>query len=184
MFYQPDKKMTMAILTNYHGAKLYDVAKALYESLPEFTCCNKNRKEDKIIVCFNDHDLCVDRHAAAVHIKKGAWLGGCPKQPCTSKLDRTMTETKQPGNHSGLRIFPNPASDHASISFKATKAGKVSIGLYDMNGKLLSTAFNSFAEKGILQQVDIKTGHLPAGTYIIRLQTQDEREQQKLVLIK
>ena len=34
MFYQLDKKMTIAILTNYHGAKLYDVAKALYESLP------------------------------------------------------------------------------------------------------------------------------------------------------
>ena len=58
MFYQPDKKMTIAILTNYHGAKLYEVAKALYESLPQFTCGNNNRKDDKIIVCFKGHNLC------------------------------------------------------------------------------------------------------------------------------
>lgn len=185
MFYQPDKKMTIAILTNYHGAKLYDVAKALYESMPEFTCGNKNRKEDKIIVCFNGHNLCVGRYAAAVHIRRGAWLGGCKPKDGSQGECKPVVETKgQMNNRAGMKIFPNPSSNHASVSFKVAKTGKASIGLYDLNGKLLSTIFNGFIEEGIMRQAEIKTAHLPAGTYLIRLQSQNTQEQQKLVVIK
>lgn len=185
MFYQPDKKMTIAILTNYHGAKLYDVAKALYESMPEFTCGNKNRKEDKIIVCFNGHNLCVDRYAAAVHIRRVAWLGECkPKGGSQGECKPVVVTKGQTNSHTGMKIFPNPSSDHASVSFKVAKTGKASIGLYDLNGKLLSTIFNGFIEEGIMRQAEIKTADLPAGTYLIRLQSENTKEQQKLVVIK
>jgi hypothetical protein len=50
MFYQPDKKLTQVILTNFHGADLYAIARALYAAIPDFTCGNK--KDDKINVCF------------------------------------------------------------------------------------------------------------------------------------
>jgi len=183
MFYQPDKKMTIAILTNYHGAKLYDVAKTLYESLPEFTCGNKNSKEDKIVVCFNGHDLCVDRKAAGVHIKNGATLGGCVTQGA-NKSGGAVSAQDQPGNYSGMKLFPNPASAHTSISFNAKKTGKISIGIYNMNGKLLSIVFNGFVEKGIMKKVELETGNLPAGTYIVRILSQENYNQQKLVLMK
>lgn len=182
MFYQPDKKMTIALLTNYHGAKLYDVAKALYESLPEFTCGN-DKKEDKIIVCFNGNNLCVDRNAAAVHIGKGAWLGGCVQEAVTPGKSKKEVKNQVPGKN-GMKLFPNPSTNHVSVSFKPAKSGKLSIGLYDINGQLLSTIFNGFVEKGIVQQVEFKTTNLPAGTYITRLQMQDEDSQQKLVLIR
>src|SRR5204863_302764 len=112
MFYQPGKKMTIAILTNYHGAKLYDVAKALYESLPEFTCGNKNKKEDKILVCFNGHNLCVDRQAAAVQIGYGAYLENCTQQS-TSRLaiqsqPKANVQTK-PENT--MTAYPNPFNE-------------------------------------------------------------------------
>ena len=77
MFYQPDKKLTLAILTNYHGAKIYDVAKALYAALPEFTCGNAHKKDGKILLCFNDNTICVDRQAAESFTSRGAYLGEC-----------------------------------------------------------------------------------------------------------
>lgn len=185
MFYQPDKKMTIAILSNYYGANLYDVAKALYESLPEFTCGNKNRKEDKIEVCFKGHNLCVNRIAAAFLLNRGAWLGGCEKQAeAYPEYKSTIKQMEPATGKAGMKIFPNPASNRATISFRLATAGMVSVGLYDINGKYVLPIFKGHAEKNILQQVEINTANLPAGTYIVRLQMQEKIQQQKLVLIR
>mgnify|MGYP001135567969 CR=1 FL=1 len=184
MFYQPDKKMTIAILTNYYGANLYDVAKALYESLPEFTCGNKNRKEDKIIVCFNNHSLCTDRKAAAVHIQKGAWLGGCEKSGANPAFKSTIKPMEPVTGKAGMKVFPNPAANHTTISFRPAKSGQVSAALYDLNGKYVLPILKGYAEKNILQQVEINTATLPAGTYIVRLQMQEKIQQQRLVRIR
>jgi hypothetical protein len=66
----------LPFLPNYHGRKLYDVAKACMNHYLNLPGQYKNRKKIKIVVCFNGHDLCVDRKAAGVHIKNGATLGG------------------------------------------------------------------------------------------------------------
>lgn len=184
MFYQPDKKMTIAILANYYGANLYDVAKALFEAMPEFSCGNKNRKEDKILICFKGNNLCVDRKAAAVLIKRGAWLGGCQK-PAVHPVDKsTIKQTDQEVANAGIKIFPNPASHNTTIVFRSATTGKVTIALYDINGSYVLPILKGYAEKNVSQQVKINTSNLPAGTYIVRLQMQEEIKQQKLVLIK
>ena len=176
--------MTIAILTNYYGANLYDVAKSLYESLPEFTCGNKNKKEDKIIVCFKGHDLYVDRKAAAVHINKGAWLGGCEKPAVCPVYKSKIDPMESPSGNAGIKIFPNPASGRTTLSFSPPKSGQVSAGLYDITGKYVLSIFKGYAEKGISQQVEINTANLPEGTYIVRLQVQQVIEQERLVVIK
>ncbi|HEX5026618.1 MAG TPA: serine hydrolase, partial [Agriterribacter sp.] len=183
MFYQPDKKMTIAILCNYYGADLYEVAKALYESMPEFSCGNKYKKEDKIVICYKGHSICVNRIAAALLLKRGAWLGGCEQQtPKPPNFDPKWHENVSNPGKSGLTIFPNPASNGTTVSFRLAKPGMVSASLYDINGKFVLSIFSGKTEKGILQQVKINTTNLPAGTYIVRLQTQEEVKQQKLVL--
>ena len=185
MFYQPGKKMTIAILTNYHGAKLYDVAKALYESLPEFTCGNKNKKEDKILVCFNGQNLCVDRQAAAVHIGNGAYLGSCTQQPVSRSAIQSEPKTNgQTEPENAMKVYANPFNEKISISFRMSTSGKISLGLYDISGKLIATAYNGFAEKGVTQTIEFKTGTLPSGIYFSRLQAQEGVLQQKLSLVR
>ncbi|MBN8787594.1 MAG: serine hydrolase [Terrimonas sp.] len=184
MFYQPDKKMTIAILTNYYGANPYDVAKALYESLPEFICGNKKSKEDKIVICFKGHNMCVDRKAAAVQINKGAWLGGCQK-PAVHPVDKpTIKQTDQVLANTGIKIFPNPASNNTTIAFRLATTGKVTIALYDIKGNYVLPILKGYAEKNVSQQVKINTANLPAGTYVVRLQTEQMIKQERLVLIK
>ena len=185
MFYQPDRKMTIAILTNYHGAKLYDVAKALYESLPDFTCDYRNKKDDKIQVCFNGHSLCLPRPAAALIIRFGAYLGGCDRRPETrSEEEINVKNTKFIPEKPTITAYPNPFNDRITLTFKLANPGKVNLALYDINGKLIATVFNGFAEKGILQKLDFNTTKLPAGIYFSRLQTPDGVIQQKLSLIR
>ncbi len=182
MFYQPDRKMTLVVLTNFYGADPYAVAKALYDALPDFLCGNKNKKEDKIEVCFKGKNLCIDRSAVPGFIQKGAYFGGCdqslskPESKSSADLQsRAQAEDK-------LTAFPNPFTNYVTLSFKVSQSGPVTLRLYDMRGKLLSTIFSAMVQKGIQQQVSFNGRNLPAGIYITRLQTESGLIERKLLL--
>jgi CubicO group peptidase (beta-lactamase class C family) len=185
MFYQPDKKLSLVILTNYHGADIYAIAKALYNAVPAFTCNNK--KEEKVTVCFHGNNLCVPRLAASRLIAQGGTLGACDEKPSThfSGEDATLN----PKSAFALRntefrgAFPNPFTHLVTFSFKTQESGNASIRLYDLNGKMVATVFNGYVQKGILQQTHFDGSKLPAGTYISRLQTTSGSWEQKLVKV-
>jgi CubicO group peptidase (beta-lactamase class C family) len=178
MFYQPEKKLTLVVLTNYHGADIYALARALYAAVPEFLCGNQNKKEDKIQLCFNASKLCVNRGAAEGLIKKGAFLGECSGS--LSNIAKQPINEEQAVND--LSVFPNPSSDKVSISFKMPVSGPVTLRIYDMNGKLVTTLFNGMAEKGMVERINWNADKLPDGIYISRLQTVSGSIQRKIVL--
>ncbi len=184
MFYQPDRKMTIAVLTNFAGADVYAIAKALYNALPDFLCGNNNKKEDKIIVCFNGKSLCIDRNAAPGFIQKGAYLGAC--FPAISKSNHSPANTsgELPDNADKIIAFPNPVTNTAHLSFSVSKSGPASIRLFDLTGKLLSVLYSQPVEKNKQYQVNVEAGKLTPGVYICSLQTAAGISQQKLVLKK
>jgi len=183
MFYQPDRKMTIAVMTNYYGADAYAVAKALYEALPGFLCGNK--QDDKVEICFSGKTMCMDRKNAGCFIQKGAYLGSCNdcvSQTANSSVRSDVSAQKQIQDK--LMVSPNPFTDHATLSFNVMQQGPVTLRVYDMNGRLVSTLFNGVAEKGAFHQVSLEAGKLAAGVYIARLQTAGGISQQKIVLRK
>ena len=184
MFYQPDRKMTITILTNYRGAKLYNVARALFEALPSFICGNKNKKEDKIIVCYNGNNLCVDRNAAAGLIEKGAYLGSCVSESLTKTGKGELPgENNKLGSESSLSVYPNPASGIVSISFTTIVTSKTKLELYDMSGKLIKNLYAGVLDKNSQQKIELQTKDLPSGIYVVRLQTGNKIvSQNKLVV--
>ena len=96
MFYQPDKKITIAVMTNFSGADIYAIARALYAALPDFLCGNENKKEDKIKLCMNGVSVCVDWKAAGTLINQGAVLGRCEMAsswPFSIAWDETFTRS-------------------------------------------------------------------------------------------
>ena len=184
MFYQPDRKMTITILTNYRGARLYDVAKVLYEALPPFICGNENKKEDKIIVCYNGKNLCIDRKAAEGFIEKGAYLGDCQSETLT-KTNRTETSGENTKLVAGnlINVYPNPASGNVSISFSTIGTSKTKLELYDMSGKLVKNLYEGVLSENARKKIDLQTKDLSAGIYIVRLQTGNKIvSQNKLVV--
>ncbi|HLO82840.1 MAG TPA: serine hydrolase [Chitinophagaceae bacterium] len=171
MFYQPDRKMTITILTNYKGARLYDVAKALFEALPQFICGNKNKKEDKIIVRYNGNNLCVDRKAADEFIKKGAYLSsfGSEYLTATARAELPGNNTELVPSRQLISVYPNPASGNVSISFTTTETSKTKLELYDMSGKLVRNLFEGVLNNHSRKQLNLNVESLPSGIYIVRL---------------
>jgi hypothetical protein len=185
MFYQPDRKMTIAILTNYGGAKLYAVAKALFEALPEFACGNKNKKEDKIIVCLKGTSLCVDRTAAGVLISKGAYLGGC------NSSAETTTSGKQPASfevlssqENYLQVYPNPSTGKISFAFTPKETGRYTLNVYGINGNLITTPYSKVSERGVSQKIEWNGSGLNSGIYLVSLQTPTGIQQQKVAIAR
>jgi D-alanyl-D-alanine carboxypeptidase len=182
MMYQPDRKMTIVVLTNFYGSDPYMIARKLYESLPQFICGNGNSPEKKILVCFKGKDLCIARSAVPAHLKNGAWLGSC--NTSTTNTSKLVTEEMvNPVVPDGLfTIYPNPFNSAVLIRFNAASSGTYRLDLYDLNGKLIQSLYNGYVQKGMFQQVKIQAEGMVNGMYICRLQTPAGVLQRKLIL--
>lgn len=186
LMYQPDRKMSIALVTNYHGCNPYDIERKLYEALPNFLCGNGNNENNKILVCFKGKELCIARPAAAVHIKNGAYLGPCDQQPSAVIYQPQLNSytDKQDEVISGFIVFPNPSSGNININFKAPENGSARLDLYNSDGTFVRQLFNGSLQKGMYRTISLTTDGLAAGTYICRLQTVSGVIQHKLVILK
>jgi hypothetical protein len=71
----------------------------------------------------------------------------------------------------GLSVYPNPSADLMNVKFELASAGKVSVELFDMSGKLVR--FESFGTQNIgVQSRPMSVNGLAAGIYHIKLQTE------------
>jgi hypothetical protein len=109
VWYQPDRQMTISVITNYPrsdtrlgGLSPYEITRVLYAALPNFIVGNENRKEAKIILCWNGREMMDTRPAAEGFIKKVAYLVRCE----TMQL---IVPNKVAKTESELTVYPNPA---------------------------------------------------------------------------
>lgn len=65
-----------------------------------------------------------------------------------------------------VRIFPNPVSDNLNVEYGSLRAGKISIDLLDLNGKVVRTVFEG-THQG--KQTYTWTKDLPSGYYLCRI---------------
>jgi hypothetical protein len=64
--------------------------------------------------------------------------------------------------------FPNPAQYSTQIEFELAEAGKVTVDVLNLSGKVVATLFNQAAKAG-MHQVQFNTAGLQKGIYIYRL---------------
>ena len=190
MFYQLDRKMTIAVLTNFHGANEYGIGRALYNALPNFLC---GSKDNRVKVCFKGYTLCLPRAAARFIINRGAYLGGCGGkmiQNTDSLLTAILSPSElasmgiqKPDNgRNELTVTPNPINKSALFTFKVSQPGYADLRVYDMAGKQVLLLFNGSMDKGEVRQVHFNASNLSSGVYIARLQTTTGIIEKKLVL--
>jgi len=65
--------------------------------------------------------------------------------------------------------FPNPFSDHTTITFTIPEAGQVKVSIYNSEGKELLVPLNELKQKG-LYTINPDLVDLPAGIYYYRMQ--------------
>jgi len=80
-----------------------------------------------------------------------------------------------------LSVSPNPFSGVTRVSCNLPVAGNVSLRLYDIAGKLVQTLDRTFARAGV-SDFEFRISSLPAGIYLLRLETTAGSTTQKLIV--
>ena len=80
--------------------------------------------------------------------------------------------------------YPNPFNPSTKINFSVPVDSKVSLKIYDISGKLVSTLLNNEFKTANYYTVDFNGVNLSSGTYFYSLQSGDNIDTKKMVLIK
>ena len=86
-------------------------------------------------------------------------------------------------NRLKLNIVPNPVVSSTTISFSLGKTENVSIKIFDVNGKLISTIAETAFATG-QHQLHWNAANVHAGVYLLRIDAGDYMETRKLVVVK
>lgn len=79
----------------------------------------------------------------------------------------------------GMRVFPNPASDAATLQFSLNTGGTVDIDIADITGRILYQHPTGTIDAG-RHDVPFSTQGWPSGMYFITLRTKDAQQTLKL----
>jgi hypothetical protein len=80
--------------------------------------------------------------------------------------------------------FPNPFNASTTIDFTLPKAGNVSLKIYDLMGKEVTTIINNDYLQSGHHLVKFEANNLSSGTYIYRIIFDNVAEDKKMVLLK
>jgi len=88
-----------------------------------------------------------------------------------------------PAHFSLAGAHPNPFNPTTTISFSLPAAGKVTLAVFDLQGRIVATLVDGRREAGSHQAVFDGTG-LPSGLYLYRLQAGERQACGKMALVK
>jgi hypothetical protein len=112
----------------------------------------------------------LDSTSWEVEVQSGAGIGAEP--PTSLPQQYTLHEP-----------YPNPFNPTATIGFDVPQAGKVSLRVYDLSGRLVATLLDARLEAGRYQR-SFNAANLASGVYIARLTAPDFSANAKLVFTK
>ena len=83
-----------------------------------------------------------------------------------------------------LEVYPNPSFGNVLIKYGVPEKANVSLGLYDITGRLVKTIYSGTQEKGY-HTINVGAYHdTPTGIYFIRLETNNYKATRKLTIIR
>lgn len=92
-------------------------------------------------------------------------------------------EASHPKEFKLFDAYPNPFNPNTTISFSLPESSKAKLEIYDVLGKLVTTAINAELERGVYHYKWNASG-LASGVYIYKLTTEQFVSSKKLVLMK
>ncbi|MBS1514473.1 MAG: T9SS type A sorting domain-containing protein [Bacteroidetes bacterium] len=102
---------------------------------------------------------------------------------------RVVTETVSQNSSilfNGFKLydaFPNPFNPVTNISYEISRKMQVTLGVYDMNGKLVSSIFSGIKEPGKYEE-HFNAAALSSGIYFYRIESEGFSDTKKLILLK
>ena len=138
----------------------------------------------KVVLCHvppgnpgNPQTLCIAPSAVPAHLGNhpGDCLGPCPNQRVGADLVSD-----------NLQFFsqPNPFTTRSVIEFTVFESSRVSLDLYDIQGKFVSRIFDGLAESDILYETEVNGENLSNGVYFVKVSAGTFSAYYKLVKTK
>lgn len=109
------------------------------------------------------------------------WLKEFIESQITTSLDDEPSEDINDFRLS--QNFPNPFNPTTQIEFTLPKSVHVTLRIYDLSGRLISTLLNENKNRG-KHVVQFNASNLASGLYIYRIQAGDKVENRNMMLIK
>jgi hypothetical protein len=102
--------------------------------------------------------------------------------PSLGVSDQPPTTSHQ---HLNLRVYPNPATDVMTVRYTLSSPGPVTINLYDVTGKLVSTLVSGYRSAGTYSS-QLTANSLQqrpaAGVYVLKLENEGHTTTSKLII--
>jgi hypothetical protein len=107
----------------------------------------------------------------------------CPNGvlPGGTELKAIQEQTALRNPRFALRVMPNPFARMTTVSYAIPKSGNVSLSLYDVTGKLVTTLANGYTTAGNHSAL-VNAEQLVRGIYLLRLETNDYHTTEKLII--
>lgn len=126
------------------------------------------RKMDKVKICFHGREMCVPKVAVPILLRHGFMLGSCPQKLCESMNDNSDHVTSEFFLHFRLSNYPNPFSGTTRIEYELPADGKVSLKVFDLFGREITTLVNGNKIQG-KYFVDFTSKGLYTGVYYYKI---------------
>jgi hypothetical protein len=102
---------------------------------------------------------------------------------CGGELFPGEVAVSAPASYTVASAFPNPFNPSTTIHFTLPEASKVTLNVYDMNGRLVSTLVNGLREAGA-NQATFDGSNLSSGVYLYTLNAGQNVITGKMALVK
>jgi hypothetical protein len=125
---------------------------------------------------------CVDSSQVQSQLNHGWYIGACHVNMaccCCERLSEDQINTLR----YDLAVYPNPLFDYAFISFFTESTEAVSMKIFDVSGRLISTLADHIFEEGD-HEVKWNAADVNAGIYFLRFQTKGFLKTEKLIVTK
>jgi hypothetical protein len=83
-----------------------------------------------------------------------------------------------------LEILPNPCKTEAVMKFSADFSGKANIEIYSLSGQIVKNALQKQLDAGIEYFIPVNVEELKSGTYLCRLQIENQSKTVRLIVVR
>ncbi|MFZ4415020.1 MAG: DUF2271 domain-containing protein, partial [Bacteroidales bacterium] len=87
-------------------------------------------------------------------------------------------------NQSTFTVSPNPITSQSSINYSLKELSDVTIGLYDVTGKLINVLFDDNQTAGNYSLSLFSKGKLKPGTYFVKMNTGKTQHTERVLILK
>jgi hypothetical protein len=117
------------------------------------------------------------------YVYAGTYGSSVWRRPLSEVIGIKNLSTEMPENHSLFQNYPNPFNPSTNIKFQINKSGYVTLKVFDILGKEVTTLVDEKQSPGIYE-VSFDGSVFPSGVYYYVLETGNYKETKKMLMIK